>query len=192
MRIRDIEGRVVRKLNCGSWDLKITLGIVATAAIASLLRMIYLIGYMAGQDSLDPYSEAVSDNDFPYILNGFRLAIVVGLVVAAVGLWSRKAYGFFLSIIALVWAGVGYVRWYNYSVAFLRNVEVSGYADLHSPELQHTGGLHGATWWDVAVLGAVAMLLLWHMWLLVKILMVFERDGAPSSGDSGSIIGGTD
>ena len=178
MRSEEIECRIARELGCRSWYLKIALGIISTVAVASLLRAIYLIGYVAGQDSVDPFGAAVSNNDFPYIINGFRLVIALGLVAAAVGLWLNRVVGFFFSTLALALVAAIYGRWYCYSMAFLRNVEVPSYTDLNSPDLQHAGWLHGTSWWDVVVLGATGTLLLWHVWMSVKILANVDKDGS--------------
>lgn len=142
-----------------SWDFKVVLSVSITLATASILLFVYDIGYANGYGA-GPYGSAVSDYDFFFWLSRLHLGIAAGLIIAAVGLWSRRVAGVLLSAAGLAWVAVVYAWWYLETKAYVAHSEVTQQTKLHDPYYRNIT-LHGGTWWDWTVLSVVLLILVW-------------------------------
>lgn len=172
-----LNSNLTSSLHClSSWDFKLVLGIVTLLATASAFQGAYSLGYTNGQEALDvalsaTYPPGIYTNfDFLHWLNAMHIGIAVGLIVATIGLWSRRATGFLFSILALVWVCMVYAWWYRGTLHFLKNIEVTEYTKLHDPFFKEMGILRGASRWDVLILLMAVTLLLWQLKTLLRIL----------------------
>lgn len=159
-----------------SWDFKLVLGIATLLTTAITFQVAYSLGYLNGQEAFAVALSAIrppgiyTNFDFLHWLNAIHLGIAVGLIIATIGLWSRRAAGFLFSMLALLWVCIVYVWWYQGTQHFLKNIEVTEYTRLHDPFFREMGMLRGASRWDILVLLVAMTLLLWQLRTLVAIL----------------------
>lgn len=169
---RQLNGKLADTLNAHSRqrDFTLALFLLVLTASGSLLLTAYKMGYEGGGEASEAvYSKVTASHvNFPYILNIIRINITIALISSAIGLWSRKVAGFFLSTLSLLWIVIIYIWWYFDSLTFLRNAEVSDYSKL--PDVQHTAMFRGAYWWDIIILAAIITLLAWQIKTLISIL----------------------
>jgi hypothetical protein len=145
-----------------TWILTLTL----LMAQASLMYTCYEAGRIEGTRASGGFL-----TEFPYTLNGFHGLITLCLVLCAIGLWLRKPTGFFISSTALVVVILIYGYWHGQTVKYLSEFQTE---DQNYSRLQaEVGFFHGATKWDLVVLALVAILLLWQVVTLIK--MILER-----------------
>jgi len=158
-----------------SWDFKLALGIVTMLTTISSFHVVYSSGYLNGQEALalslsNIHPPGIYTNfDFSHWLNAIHIWIAVGLIIATLGLWSRKAAGFLISLIALLWVCFVYLWWYRETLHFLKNIEVTEYTKLHDPFFKQLGMLRGASQLDVLVLLVCVALVLWQLRTLLGI-----------------------
>jgi hypothetical protein len=96
-----------------------------------------------------------------------HLRITGALLLAAISLWFRRAFAFYVSLFGAAWVLVEYARWYLWSRTVLANAEIANWP-RGTP---HAFGLGGATAWNAAVPLLTIALLLWQM----KTLLVGAR-----------------
>lgn len=94
-------------------------------------------------------------NELPQSLEMRRFRIVVALVISAVAAWPRRAVGWAITFVALLWIVFEYVMWWRGSRIV---IEASGSSFSRSPHLAYL--LH-ASWWDLVVLLLTIVGLLW-------------------------------
>lgn len=176
MNRSELNERLTRWLHrLSPWDFKLVLGIATVVTTASVLQLVYSVGHLNGQEALEISLRSnnlpgiYTNFDFAYWLVATHVAITVGLVIATIGLWSKKLIGFLLSMVALLWVCIVYVWWYRETLHFLKNIEVTEYTRLHNPYFRDMGILRGASRWDLLVLIATVLLLLWHLRMLLGI-----------------------
>jgi membrane protein implicated in regulation of membrane protease activity len=97
-----------------------------------------------------------------------RLVTSLGLLTCAIGLALRSLYGVLTSMFATISLVLVYCWWQSKSVAFLRNLEVADYNALS--DLSHAGGLIGATWWDLLVFAIAAILFVWQVAIVIRVV----------------------
>ncbi|MGH9898221.1 MAG: hypothetical protein ACRD63_14215, partial [Pyrinomonadaceae bacterium] len=96
MKIGNLRNRVTLGLRSyKSWDFSLALYIAAVITILCIMRVAYVTGYLDGEISTSPYRDGLSEIEYLYTVNGFRIFVILGLVIGTIGLWSRKATGFF-------------------------------------------------------------------------------------------------
>ncbi|HEX8137841.1 MAG TPA: hypothetical protein VF544_09650 [Pyrinomonadaceae bacterium] len=147
--------------------IKLVIGIALLTASLNALWIAYRVGYTNGQTGCG-YPCVPEHQDFT--LQYMQIRIGLALVISAVCLWSRRAIGFFISAIALTWAGKEYVWWYLESLRRLKAMDLNDFSELKTPSLQHVNNLLGATWWDIAVLIVIILLFIWQIKTLAQIL----------------------
>ena len=145
---------------------KVVLCVSLFLATSSILLFVYDLGYARGYGA-GPHGSVASDFDFLFWLSRLHLAIAAGLIIAAVGLWSRRAVGVFLSMVGLASVAVVYAWWYVQTKAYVRNSEVTQFTKLHDPYYQNII-FHGGTWWDWAVFIFDLLLLIWLAIVMLK------------------------
>ena len=115
------------------------------------------------------------------------LLVIIALVCSSVGLWSRRVFGFLLSMIALMCLAGTYILWY---LATLSTMEMYGAKDFSQlqDQQQHLLPLHNATWWDIVVLGVALIVFIWQVAMLRRILKSTRpnSENQPAS-ESGSV-----
>ncbi len=88
-----------------------------------------------------------------------HLRITGALLLAAISLWFRRTFAFYLSLFGAAWVLVEYASWYLWSRTVLANAEIANWPS----GTPHAFGLGGATAWNSAVLLLTIVLLLWQM-----------------------------
>ncbi|HEU4511012.1 MAG TPA: hypothetical protein VFR78_22465 [Pyrinomonadaceae bacterium] len=63
----------------------------------------------------------------------------------------RNVIGLVFSMLSLLWAGAVYILWYRGTLSIIGQAEVTSFRQL-GYQAQYLLPLHGATWWNVAVL----------------------------------------
>lgn len=152
--------------------------IVVTVFIA-LIHALWVAHYMAfvnGWNEWDVALDGRLGTRFHGLLTYARLHISMAtlLVVSCVGLWSRKALGFCISMLALLLILVGYVWWYFDSLAVLRAYHARSFLDYSVSYIQHIGWMYKATWWNVVMLTVPAALFFWHVQTLPNALALLK------------------
>lgn len=175
-------------LRClSSWDLKLSLGVISLVTAAIAFQVVYSVGYVNGREALAVALSAIgppgvyTNFDFLHWLNILHVGIALGYIMATLGLWSRRAFGFFFSILGLLSVCIVYVWWYQGTQHFLKNSEVTEYTKLHDPFFTEMGMLRGASWWDLLVLLVAMMLLLWQLKTLLGITRSVKNKPGPET-----------
>lgn len=86
------------------------------------------------------------------------LSIEIALIVAAIGMVSRKISGLLVSLIALVWVVIEYIGWYVWTK---QAIVAAGLTELPSG-IPQAWKLAGATPWNLVVLVVTVFLFLWE------------------------------
>ena len=95
--------------------------------------------------------------------------IATALILAGLSLASKRGLGLVVSLVALMWVLVEYVRWYFWTK---RIWEASNWTRIPFPQ---TANLYGATAWNVVVQLIVAILVVWEAVMLVGLLKSSRR-----------------
>lgn len=160
------------------WQFRVVAGLASATAALSALRVAFNLGYNYGVfRSVDGVHLTCCVN----FLESFLIAITMALIVAVVGLWSRRKVGFITSLGALVLIPVIYLFWYLGTRSIMRRAEISSFEQMPD-QSQHLLPLAYATWWDVYVLLLVIALIVWHLKAGYSILMVRQNDISFSRG----------
>ena len=155
-------------------ELKIVLTVAAVLFLANLAYSAYSIGFAHGRAFAISRDYTISGDNF--FMTRLRIATTCGLFVCAASLAFRNLFGVVASMLGIVWLVCTYGWWYYRSLAFLRNLEVTDFGAL--PDISHAAGLLGATWWDVLVFVLVAVLFVWEMAILIRVVIVSRHDKA--------------
>lgn len=151
-----------------TWDYRIALCVATSTAIVSALRVSFNLGYNHGVfKSLDGNHMTCCVK----LLDSFLIAITIGFAVTAMGLWSQRATGFFLSLLALFCVLGFYVLWHRSTLSLLPRMEVQDFSQLPN-QGQQLLVLLDATWWDLAVLAITIFLFAWQ----IKTLLTVNRN----------------
>jgi hypothetical protein len=149
-----------------SWDYRVALSVAVIAASVSALRITFNLGYNYG---IFKYTELTHATCCVGFLESYLIAVTAGLLISAVGLWSQRAAGFFLSLLGLVWIGIVYSLWHISTLSIMYKADIQDFS--HFPDQQqHLLTLDSATWWDLVVLSVVITLFIWQIKTLVVIL----------------------
>ena len=108
---------------------------------------------------------------WPHTYNRLRVVIAIAFIISSLSLRSRTIVGFFTSTAALIIAGGCYSYWYYRSVDLLRELMITDFSEAQL-DVPYVGGFLTATWWDMIVLGGGCVLLLWKLFLLLKVMRV--------------------
>lgn len=152
-----------------SWDYKVALSVVLLTASVSALRVAFNIGYSIAKNEPE-YLKCIdlSGNEWSIgFLESYLMPIVVGLLLSFIGLWLRRATGFFLSLLALLWVVQVYIAWYLATLSIMRDVEITDFSRMPFQQ-QQILTLNNAVWWDIAVLSVTVILCVWHIKALIK------------------------
>lgn len=158
-------------------EFNIVLTLAAVLFVANLAYSGYLIGFMHGREFEMSHTYTISGgSNFKIRL---RLATSISLFICATGLAFRSLYGVFTSMVAILSLVFVYGWWWRVSMAFLRNLEVPDFSSV--PDISHTAGLWGATWWDLLVLVIATIILVWQVAILIRVMRApndwFSSDG---------------
>lgn len=161
-----------RKLTHGlrshsSSDFRVALGIAIFTTGVSILRVSFDLGY---------YYDVFKCYDSPRLLcsmsfeDSHLIAITLGLFISVIGLWSRRATGFFISLLALIWTWRIYLYWHTATLSEMRKNGLTEFSQLGNQK-QHVLVLTNAAWWDLVVLSVTIILFIWQIKTLIMILM---------------------
>lgn len=103
-----------------------------------------------------------------------HLTIEGALVIAALGLWSRKVTGIVIAEMALLWASIEYVGWFIWT---RRTIEAAGLSGIPD-SIPHAMNLYGSTGWNIAVLVIVTVLFVWELKTLTGVLSLSHGSNA--------------
>ena len=159
-----------------SWQFKAVFTLTIAAALISAIRAAFNLGYY--YSAFDCYG-AFQLRCPVTVVGSFVLAITFGLAVAGVAFGIRRFAALLVSFLALLGTLAMYVLWFRYTSYVLQIAEVEAFSQLPNQQ-QYLIPLNGATWWDVAVLGIVSILLLWNIKILGQAGKEFIRRRRPS------------
>lgn len=162
--------RILTKELSRSRGYRLILIVLVLTAIVSALRISFNLGYNLGTFR---HSELTHLTCCVHLTDSFLIGSLVGLVVSAASLLTRKVIGLLFSMLGLLWVAVTYILWYRATLSILRTAEVDSFYRLVD-QSQYLLPLDQATWWDVAVLAIVILLLLWHLATLVFTVKRFD------------------
>lgn len=94
-------------------------------------------------------------SELPQSLAMRQMRIAVALIISVLPLWPGKVMGLLISWVALLWITLEYILWWKQSVDVL---DAAGMSFSNSP---HFAYLLQGTWWDLCVLLATVIGLLW-------------------------------
>lgn len=126
--------KLTAKLPGSLWGYKVVfMTVVATAIINFGLLAHSMVSHY--QIVREVYPTSTSDDapllmklEWAWTLHGEALLLItLPLIFSAVGLWSRRVFGFVLSLIALLCLVLVYVQWYRLT---LRAMEMTGFKDF--------------------------------------------------------------
>jgi hypothetical protein len=98
-----------------------------------------------------------SHMDFPETINNIHQFIALCTIVGALGVFVKRIVSVVLAILAYGGAIVAYICWYKISKDFLNGVELRYFP----PEIDHIGPLKDAVWWDILLLIAIGVMIVW-------------------------------
>ncbi len=143
--------------------------IAVLTAIGSALRVAFYLGYNLRTFELSDQIHRTCCLNFR---DSFLIGVTLGLIVTATGLLTRNRIGRIFSMLGLLWAVTVYILWYRATQSVIRNSEVDSFEGLRN-QTQYLLPLNRATWWDLAVLAIVILLLAWHLGTSVSIYRSF-------------------
>lgn len=145
-----------------SKDVYLTIGVAVLTAALHICGMIVGTGLFQFDEIGTFMSPVVARS---------HLVIGLSLIINVVGLWSRKATGMLVSMLALMVAGVGYLMWYMYSYWLLNRLKATTFSQIPLEAVPHYPyGLVSSGWWNVAVLVLIVALFVWEVKTLRGIL----------------------
>jgi len=167
MTVNQLNSKITNALRRSfSGEMKIVLTVAAVLFVVNLVYSAYSLGFAHGGAFVISHDYTISgDNTF---MTRLRIATSIGLLVCGAGLAFRNLFGVVASMLGIIWLGFIYGWWYYKSLAFLRNLEVPDFSSL--PEISHAAGLWGAIWWDLVALIVAAVLLLWQLAILIRVV----------------------
>lgn len=173
MRLHRLRNKLTNALGGSlAGEFKIGLTIAVVLFVSNLVYSAYTVGFENGFSSAVSREYTVSgDNNF---MTRLRIATSFGLLVCGVGLAFRSLFGMVASMLGITWLGLIYGWWYYKSLAFLRNLEVTDFSSL--PDISHAVGLWGATWWDLLVFAVSAILFVWQLAILIRVVKAPDEE----------------
>ena len=94
-----------------------------------------------------------------------RMKIALALIVSSIAFSFRRLLTSALSLLGLIVAAAIYGSWYWHSLRLLRYAHLSSFSQTSIP---HSGGLLGATNFDLAILAVTLILFLWQVRIFLK------------------------
>jgi hypothetical protein len=137
--------------------------LITLTAFLNVLWVVYNVGYSDGASTANQHSISGVDG-----IRSLNVRIGIGLLVAMIALWLRGIVSFVVSAVALGYIGGEYAVWYLDSVNALKIMGMESWADFQDPDFPYVGALRGATWWNIVVLAAVSILLIWQLMVLIR------------------------
>lgn len=107
-----------------------------------------------------------SSGESPFDTRQIRIALA--LIICAFAMWPRKVIGSLISWVALLWITLEYILWWKTSMDV---VDAAGMSFSHA---RHFAYLLRGTWWDLCVLLATIIGLVWTSRQLRQAF--YERD----------------
>jgi hypothetical protein len=103
--------------------------------------------------------------------DSYLAGITAGLAFSVICLWSRRAIGFLLSLLALVWVGVNYIFWYLGTLSIMRANGIESFKKMPDQD-QYVFTLNNASQWDVIVMLIVLGFIVWQGHILMQVFKV--------------------
>jgi hypothetical protein len=148
------------------WEYRTIFCIVIVTTFGIALYTSYEVGYEAATDD----NLTISDTDFPGHLNLMRASLAFAFAFGIFGIWLRKAIGFIILAVAMLWVGIAYAWWYFKTLDFFRGAEM-----LNVPEaMQEIGMFRMARWFDFLVPMVAVALGLWVIRILIRSLRIVQ------------------
>lgn len=145
------------------YDAAFNFALVA-AGLAAVVHIAWFVtSFVAFRRRIDAATMVIIDWDPSVFMMHTRIGLALFLSVA--GLWSRRVIGLFLSLLALVWAGLEYIAWFLWSIRIKSNADIETFPS----SVAHASNLYGATPWNVVVLVLVLAVLVWEIGQLIRI-----------------------
>jgi hypothetical protein len=162
----------MRDFKIPSRSLKLAIGVAVLTAASNLIWFLYYWGGL-----LQAKRNSIAQGGDGWLIDwsvvGMHLRIEVVLIIAALGLLSRKVSGLIISLIALIWIGIEYLNWYIWTQ---RTIEAADIIEIPRV-IPGAGNLYGATGWNIAVLAIVSALFVWEAKTLIGILRSSHENG---------------
>jgi len=153
------------------WQFRLLVSLASITAGLSALRVAFSFGYNYG---VFRAVDGVHSTCCLTFLDSFVVPITIALILAVVGMWSRKRIGLFVSFAALLFIPVIYVYWYLGTLSIMRKAEISSFDQMPN-QSQYLLSLANATWWDVYVLFVVIVLIIWQL-IMVRRRHLYPAD----------------
>jgi len=95
--------------------------------------------------------------------------LIISFLIAGTGLLLKRKGGVVISLLGLLGVLLGHLVWFFYTTSTIKFLEKEPQYIRH-PELlpQHTWGLGGAEWWNIAILLGSIVLLVWEVSILAQ------------------------
>ena len=149
-----------------TWPYKLALAIACAAAAMDVVSVAYNSGYLACSNSSASLScMGFMDRHGTYLsyINAIRAEITGGLLLSVIGIYLKRHSGLLISALGLIAVLLIYAHWYQKTIADMRELEVPSFNQLQGSGFQRMIPLRYGTWLDVIILGAAAVLLVWHI-----------------------------
>lgn len=166
--------KLTSKLPSSVWGNRVALTAIVVTAVVSALHLAFNIGYHYELTSCvypsPPYPPHFRQSYWALSLEGnYFLVAILALVFSGIGLWTRKVFGFLLSLIALVCLAGIYFLWYRGTLWIMEMGGVKEFSQMPDQQ-QYLLPLYNATWWDIVVLAVAMIVLVWQVVLLRRAL----------------------
>lgn len=145
------------------------------AVLTAVLNLLWVANYWGGilQSTRDSITQGGTGGLVDQSMIRMHLMIEAALIIAALGLLSRKITGIVISAMALIWVGIEYIGWFIWTQ---RTIEAAGLTAI--PRfIPHAANLYGATGWNIAILVIVVALFVWEVKMLTGVFIVSQRNG---------------
>ena len=153
--------------------------LTVAATLLNALRASFNLGYSYSAFGCYGTANLMCGMD---VVNSFITAITVGLLVASAALWFRSYKALFISFVLLLCSAAMYVLWFRHTLYVLQVAEVESFSQLPA-QSQYLLPLNNATWWDLAILGLILSLLIWHSGTFISFLYSKIHLRAKPSGE---------
>jgi hypothetical protein len=155
---------IQNNLSSLAWDWKLLLFTTSAVAIGSVIRLAYRVGFNEGvYQSIDLSHQTCCI----YFIDSFLIPISIGLLAAALALFSRRLGGLLVALVALIWTTVTYGFWHRGTLGILKLAELKNFSDLPN-QSQTLLPLNNATWWDLLVLATVVAEIVWLSKIVIE------------------------
>lgn len=144
-------------------------------ASVSALRLSFNLGsryevFMSVYPSLSRDAPFLTQIDRAFSFEGEAfLLVTLTLIFSALGLWTRRVFGFLVSLIALASLAGIYLLWYRATLSLMEMFGAKDFSEMSDQE-RYQLPLQGSTWWDIVILGVALIVFIWQAVMLKRVL----------------------